>query len=140
MRSTVKRGIDESFILRALELYLLPQAHRTFLRALASRATICTYKQGEIVFKEGDSSDAFYLVRSGSMKVSKRSETSTKEVVINQTAAKAFGYQTPQDAIGRSITYAADERQMTSSIVGVVSDVKTQGPAQRPMPAIYTSD
>jgi putative YpdA family bacillithiol system oxidoreductase len=80
---TVKRGIDESFILRALELYLLPEAHRTFLRALASRATICTYKQGETVFKEGDNSDAFYVVRSGSMKVSKRSETSAKEVVIN---------------------------------------------------------
>ena len=89
---TVKRGIDESFILRALELYLLPQAHRTFLRALASRATICTYKQGEIVFKEGDSSDAFYLVRSGSMKVSKRSETSTKEVVINHLpVGQSFG-------------------------------------------------
>ena len=89
---TVKRGIDESFILRALELYLLPQAHRTFLRALASRATISTYKQGEIVFKEGDSSDAFYLVRSGSMKVSKRSETSTKEVVINHLpVGQSFG-------------------------------------------------
>jgi len=89
---TVKRGIDESFILRALELYLLPQAHRTFLRALASRASICSYKQGEMVFREGDISDAFYVVRSGSMKVSKRSEASTKEVVINHLpVGQSFG-------------------------------------------------
>jgi len=53
------------------------------------------------------------------------SDAPPKEVVINQTAAKAFGYKTPRDAIGRSITYTADEKQVTSSIVGVVSDMRT---------------
>ena len=97
---TVKRGIDESFILRALELYLLPTAQRTFLRALASRASICTYKQGEAVFKEGDGSDAFHIVRSGSMKVSKRSDTSTKEVVINHLpVGQSFGEVELLDAL-----------------------------------------
>lgn len=48
-----------------------------------------------------------------------------REVVINQTAALAFGYKTPPDAIGRSITYAADDKHVTSSIVGVVSDMRT---------------
>ncbi len=80
---SVKRGIDESFIVRALQLYLLPDAHRTFIRSIASRATTCSYKHGEVVFKEGDQADAFYLVRSGSMKVSKRSGPSGKEVVVN---------------------------------------------------------
>jgi thioredoxin reductase/CRP-like cAMP-binding protein/Fe-S-cluster-containing hydrogenase component 2 len=80
---SVRRGIDESFIVRALQLYLLPDAHRTFLRSIASRSTTSSYKQGEVVFKEGDQADAFYLVRSGSMKVSKRSGPSGKEVVVN---------------------------------------------------------
>lgn len=48
-----------------------------------------------------------------------------KEVVINRTALKAFGYRTPQDAVGQSITYTADGRQVTSSIVGVVNDMRT---------------
>ncbi len=80
---SVKRGIDESFVVRALQMYLLPEAHGTFLRSLASRATVCSYKHGEVVFKEGDLADAFYLVRSGSMKVSKRSAAIGKEVVVN---------------------------------------------------------
>lgn len=81
--ASVKRGIDESFIVRALQLYLLPEAHRTFLRSIAARASTCSYKHGEVVFKEGDQADAFYLVRSGSMKVSKRSGPAGKEVVVN---------------------------------------------------------
>jgi putative YpdA family bacillithiol system oxidoreductase len=90
--ASVKRAIDESFIVRALRLYLLPEAHGTFLRSLASRATVCSYKQGEQVFKEGDVADAFYLVRSGSMKVSKQSPTIGKEVVVNHLpVGKYFG-------------------------------------------------
>ncbi len=81
--ASVKRGIDESFIVRALQLYLLPDAHRTFLRSLASRATVVAHKHGEVVFKEGDAADAFYLVRSGSMKVSKKSGAAGHEVVVN---------------------------------------------------------
>jgi putative ABC transport system permease protein len=48
-----------------------------------------------------------------------------EEVVINRTALNAFGYKTPQDAVGRSITYTADGHQVTSSIVGVVNDMRT---------------
>jgi putative YpdA family bacillithiol system oxidoreductase len=78
---SVKRGIDEAFILNALQMYLLPDADRTFLRSTASRAKTHTYKQGEVVVKEGDIADAFYLVRSGSMKVTKQS--GGKEIVVS---------------------------------------------------------
>lgn len=89
---SVKRAIDENFIVRALQLYLLPDAQLTFLRSLASRAITCSYKQGEAVYKAGDSSDEFYLVRSGSMKLSKRSSTDGREVVVNHLpVGRSFG-------------------------------------------------
>ena len=89
---SVKRAIDENFIVRALQLYLLPDAQLTFLRSLASRATTCSYKQGEVVYKAGDPGDEFYLVRSGSMKISKRSGTEGKEVVVNHLpVGRSFG-------------------------------------------------
>ncbi|NGZ94853.1 MAG: hypothetical protein CV089_01745 [Nitrospira sp. WS110] len=90
--SSVRRAIDENFIVRALQLYLLPNAQLTFLRSLASRAVTCSYKQGETVYKAGDASEEFYLVRSGSMKLSKRSSADGREVVVNHLpVGRSFG-------------------------------------------------
>ncbi len=89
---SVKRKIDQSFIFRALQMYLLPDADRTFLRSASTRAKTLPYKQGEVVFKEGASADAFYLVRSGSMKVSKQSGLAGTDVVVNHLpVGKYFG-------------------------------------------------
>ena len=89
---SAKRAIDQSFSFRALQLYLLPQADRTFLRSLASRAKTCAFKQGEVVIKAGDPADALYLVRSGSMKVSKQIGIADAEVVVNHLpVGKYFG-------------------------------------------------
>ena len=79
---TVKRGLDEAFIVRAFRSHILPNADLRFLHALAKKATTCTFKQGEVVFRQDDIGDAFYLVRSGSVKVSKRSLTGNREVVV----------------------------------------------------------
>ena len=89
---SVKQAIDEHFIVRALQWYLLPDGQLTFLRSLASRASTCAYKQGEVVYRAGDASEDFYLVRSGSMKVSARSGVGGKEVVINHLpVGRCFG-------------------------------------------------
>lgn len=89
---SVKRAIDENFIVRALQLYLMPDAQLTFLRDLARKAVTCSYRQGETVYKAGDSGDEFYLVRSGSMKISKRSASDGREVVVNHlSVGRSFG-------------------------------------------------
>ncbi len=67
------------------------------------------------------------------------SDTPPKDVVINETAATAFGYKSPQDAIGRSITYTADAKQVTSSIVGVVSDMRTATVREPLAPMMFDS-
>lgn len=89
---SAKRAVDENFIVRALQLYLLPNAQLTFLRSLASRATTCAYKQGDVVYKAGDPGEEFYLVRSGSMKISKKAGAQGKEVVVNHLpVGRCFG-------------------------------------------------
>jgi|CXWL01.1.fsa_nt_gi putative YpdA family bacillithiol system oxidoreductase len=90
---SVKRAIDESFIVRAMRTYLLPQAEASFLREVASKALMKTFKQGEVVFRQGDIGDAFYLVRTGSVKVSKHSGVSgDKDVVVSYVpSGRYFG-------------------------------------------------
>ena len=90
---SVKQAIDEHFVMRALQLYLLPDAQITFLRSLAARATTRPYKQGQIVYKATDVSDVFYLVRSGSMKVTMSSGGRGGEVVVNHLpVGRCFGH------------------------------------------------
>jgi len=84
---SVRRCMDEVFIARAFLLYLLPGADPDFLRALAAVAQVCTFKNGEVVFRQGDLGDAFYLVRTGSVKVSKRVGQGDKEVVVDYVPA-----------------------------------------------------
>ncbi len=82
---SVRRALDEVFIIRAFRTHLLPHMRPDLLRELAGKATIRTFKKDEVVFRQGDVGDAFYLVRSGSVKVSKRGVhgNKEKEVVVN---------------------------------------------------------
>lgn len=89
---SAKRAMDDTFIVRAIQNHLLPAADLGFLRELASKATVCNFKNNEVVFREGDIGDAFYLIRSGSVKVSKRVPLSDKEIVANYVpAGRYFG-------------------------------------------------
>jgi putative YpdA family bacillithiol system oxidoreductase len=92
--ASVKRALDEVFIFRAIRSHLLPEADSNFLAKLASKATLCSYKAGEVVFKEGDLGDAFYLVRTGSVKVSRIAGqgAAAKEWVLNYVpSGRYFG-------------------------------------------------
>jgi putative YpdA family bacillithiol system oxidoreductase len=101
--ASVKRALDEVFIVRAFRSYLLPEADPDFLAKLAAKATLCSYKAGEVVFREGDLGDAFYLVRNGSVKVSRIAGqgATAKEWVLNYIpSGRYFGEMAllnPQD-------------------------------------------
>lgn len=47
-----------------------------------------------------------------------------REILINQSAARALGFKTPQDAIGKHIEYETDRTTMRSRIVGVIPDIR----------------
>jgi CRP-like cAMP-binding protein len=42
-----------------------------FINQLRNRVELLTYKKGDVIVKEGDQADAFYLIRFGNVKVSK---------------------------------------------------------------------
>lgn len=87
LEPSVKRAINETFVVYAFRAYLLPEASPAFLRELASKSQVCSFKSGEVVFRQGDLGDAFYLIRNGSVKVSKLAGQGDKEVVVSYVPA-----------------------------------------------------
>lgn len=46
------------------------------------------------------------------------------DVVLTLSAAKALGYRSPADAVGRSLDYIGDHTHLRSRIIGVVADMR----------------
>ncbi|MEE8573783.1 MAG: cyclic nucleotide-binding domain-containing protein, partial [Thermodesulfobacteriota bacterium] len=65
-----KKGLDDLYRERALKTHLM-KCHifsgvsNTVLEKLAETVTLHTFKKDEVIFNQGDVSDAFYLVRYG---------------------------------------------------------------------------
>jgi len=70
--TSVRRALDEVFILRALQSSIFPEVERGFLETLVKRAKMKVFKKGEVLFREGDIGDALYVIRKGSVKISRR--------------------------------------------------------------------
>ncbi|MFT4570624.1 MAG: thioredoxin reductase/CRP-like cAMP-binding protein/Pyruvate [Hyphomicrobiaceae bacterium] len=68
----VRRVIDEVFILRKLQTSLAPETPVADLQNLAASAVIETFRQGDVLFSEGDPSDGLHLIRRGSVTVSRK--------------------------------------------------------------------
>ncbi len=83
-----KALVDQAFLLRAFGGYLFPDIPPTLLGELVDRSTLVSYGKDALVFREGDQADAFYLIRNGMVKVSKKS--GDKEVVLSYLVAGNF--------------------------------------------------
>ncbi|MEO8381178.1 MAG: cyclic nucleotide-binding domain-containing protein, partial [Acidobacteriota bacterium] len=80
--------VDQAFLLRAFGGYLFPGIPEAALGELADSATLEIYDKGKDVFKEGDTADAFYLIRKGMVKIAKKVED--REVVLSYLVAGNF--------------------------------------------------
>ena len=69
--AAVRRVVDETFLLRAIETQLARGISPADLKILAASATVHSHEANEIIFREGDPGDALYLIRSGSVMVSR---------------------------------------------------------------------
>jgi thioredoxin reductase/Fe-S-cluster-containing hydrogenase component 2/CRP-like cAMP-binding protein len=69
--NSVKRSLDEVFMLRALQTSIFPDVEGSFLSALVKRAKMKNFKKGDLFFKEGDIGDMLYVIRKGSAKISR---------------------------------------------------------------------
>ncbi len=78
--------IDRLFMERALGASVFAGASHEFLSDLVSKATLKTFKKGEMLFAEGDEGHEMFFIRKGSIKISRRN---SKKVDIAQTYVPA---------------------------------------------------
>jgi CRP-like cAMP-binding protein/thioredoxin reductase/Fe-S-cluster-containing hydrogenase component 2 len=104
----VKRGLDEVSLKRAVQNYLelsLPEAE---FEQLVHEAQLKQYAVGEVLFDEGDEADGLYLIRRGSVTVSRH--VAGKEVVLayvsagNYVGEMALVSDTPRSATVRAVS------------------------------------
>lgn len=76
------------------------------LEQLEERVKLITYKQGDIIFNEGDAGDSLYIIRSGFVKVSKRQEDKEK-IVAYISHGNYFGEMALLEDEKRSATISA---------------------------------
>lgn len=80
--------IDQAFLIRAVQGYLFPDVPGSILGELLSRATVKTIGKDEVIFREGEPGDAFYLIRNGMVKISRTS--GEKEIVLSYLVSGNF--------------------------------------------------
>jgi CRP-like cAMP-binding protein/thioredoxin reductase/Fe-S-cluster-containing dehydrogenase component len=103
----VKAHVDRVFLIRALRNFLFPDLPDAVLWRLAAKASLQRFERQQPIFSEGDPSDAFYLLRSGMVKVSRRS--GDREIVLNYLVAGNY--------FGESALLEKGQRQATVSTI-----------------------
>ncbi len=86
--ASVRDYLDKTYILRALRLFLLAHAAPETVHQLALTANIHRVAAGEKLFKEGDPVDRLYILRSGSMTLSRAA--GDRDVIVSYCAAGKF--------------------------------------------------
>jgi len=66
---SVRRAIDEAFLVRAIKMQIAPEVPDDELIEVAHTASIRQYAPGEALFKEGEAGDSLHLIRSGSVTI-----------------------------------------------------------------------
>jgi CRP-like cAMP-binding protein/thioredoxin reductase/Fe-S-cluster-containing hydrogenase component 2 len=83
---SVRRRVDETFVKRAVRAYLAPTLPESDLDDLASDGVqVKSFAGGEAIFREGDAPDGLYLIRRGSVMVSR--VIAGREVVLSYLSA-----------------------------------------------------
>ncbi|MGZ5078853.1 MAG: cyclic nucleotide-binding domain-containing protein [Usitatibacter sp.] len=83
---SIRKMVDETFLKRAVRAYLAPMLPDAELDALlASGVKAKKYGGGELLFKEGDAPDGLYLIRRGSVTISR--VIAGREVVLSYLSA-----------------------------------------------------
>ncbi|HET9653472.1 MAG TPA: cyclic nucleotide-binding domain-containing protein, partial [Usitatibacter sp.] len=83
---SVRKQVDDAFVKRAVRAYLGPMLPERDLADLIDQgAQVRRYGSGEALFAEGDAPDGLYLIRRGSVTISRR--IAGREVVLSYLAA-----------------------------------------------------
>lgn len=82
---SVKRTIDEAFIVRTLQTRFAQNTPTEDLMKVAKTAKLISYKAGEELFHEGDEAESFHVIRKGSVTISR--QIGEHEVVMSYLPA-----------------------------------------------------
>lgn len=88
MEESVRHGIDQVSLFRSLTRLLMPHTSMETIRSIATQTEIHRFSAGENLFLENDSSNHIYLLRSGSVTLSKKTEKG--DVVVSYSAVGSF--------------------------------------------------
>ncbi len=78
----IRSGIDWIFVVRELQRTFAPEAPMRSLRETASRVAVKRFTAGAVIFREGETGDCLYLVRSGAVALSRQRDGS--DVLVAQ--------------------------------------------------------
>ena len=81
----VKRVLDDSAVTRQIATYLAPNATDDMLTEVVKTSKVVEFKPNEVLIKEGEQDDAVYLIRKGSVMISRR--IGEKDVVVTYLPA-----------------------------------------------------
>jgi len=83
---SVRKRVDEAFLKRAVRAYLAPTLPEAELDALVAEGVQAkTFGGGEVLFEEGDAAEGLYLIRRGSVTISR--VIAGREVVLSYLSA-----------------------------------------------------
>jgi thioredoxin reductase/Fe-S-cluster-containing dehydrogenase component len=88
VEASVRDYLDRTYILRALRLFMLAHAAPETVHKLAQTAKIHRVAAGERLFSESDPVDRLYILRSGSMTLSR--SAGDREVIVAYCAAGKY--------------------------------------------------
>ncbi len=106
---TAGKRINDAFLIHAFQGYLFHDLGHDLLSRLAAQARVLSFEKGSVIIREGDPGDAFYLLRSGMVKVSKMREG--KETTLSYlSAGHYFGEMALVSEQARMATVSAIDR------------------------------
>lgn len=82
---SVRKSLDKVMMRRAVRQYLSATIRESEVDYLVESATIKKFKANEALFNQGDTADGLYLIRRGSVTVSR--QVAGKEIVLSYVAA-----------------------------------------------------
>ena len=82
---SVKAAMDREAVVREMQTHIAPNVSREIFAGLADEAEIVAYPAGATLFREGEKGDALYLMRKGSVSISRR--IGTREVTLSYARA-----------------------------------------------------
>jgi len=86
---SVRAYVDKVYALRALRVFLMPHASPPTVAGLSEGVQLHRIKAGEALFRQGEKVERFYLVRSGSVSLTRKSGDE-RDAVIAYGAAGAY--------------------------------------------------